>query len=108
MQKFNSEYIVKLLDVYESKTFIYLVMELCPGGDLYKMIKMSPANLPTNFVTSIMLQVARGLQQIHDQNIVHRDMKTENIFIIKFPQSPNEKMRVKIGDLGFCITVEEI
>ena len=42
MKKFkNSEYIVNLLDIYQSPTFYYIVMELCQGGDLYKMLKLS-------------------------------------------------------------------
>lgn len=83
-------------------------MELCPGGDLYKMLKMSPINLPTKFVNCIINQIVLGLKEIHEKNIVHRDLKTENIFIQKFPQNENEEIRVKIGDLGFCITSEEL
>lgn len=52
--KLDSEYIVKLYDVYQSNTFYYLVMELCVGGNLYRMLKISPADLPCKFVDIIM------------------------------------------------------
>lgn len=37
----NSEYIVNFYDIYESPTFYYIVMELCPGGDVFKMLQFS-------------------------------------------------------------------
>jgi serine/threonine protein kinase len=84
---FNSDYIVKLLDVYQSQTFFYLVMELCGGGDLFKMLKLSPGNLPIDFVSSVICQVAKGISEIHDKCLIHRDLKTANIFIYQFPQN---------------------
>jgi serine/threonine protein kinase len=73
---FKSDYIVRLYDVYESSTFYYLVMELCPGGDLYKMLKRSPLDLPLKFVNKLIKQIAHGLKEIHEKQIIHRDMKT--------------------------------
>lgn len=61
-------------------------MELCAGGDLYKMLKLSPIDLPEHFITSIMKQIIHGLGLIHAKGLIHRDMKTENIFISKFPE----------------------
>lgn len=49
-----------------------------------------------------------GLSKIHGKNMIHRDLKTENIFVSSFPKSPQERIRVKIGDLGFCVTAEEL
>jgi serine/threonine protein kinase len=73
---FNSDFIVKLYDVYQSQTFCYLVMELCAGGDLYKMLKFSPGDLPTNFICTIIRQIAKGIDEIHQNKIIHRDLKT--------------------------------
>jgi serine/threonine protein kinase len=38
---------------------------------------------------------------------VHRDLKTENVFIWKFPEN-GEDIKVKIGDLGFCVAVKDL
>jgi hypothetical protein len=37
-------------------------MELCIGGDLYKMLKLSPSDFPTAFVENVILQIACGIQ----------------------------------------------
>lgn len=42
-------------------------MELCPGGDLYKMLKRSPNDLPCKFVNAIMKQITHGMKEIHDK-----------------------------------------
>lgn len=55
-----------------------------------------------------MSQVVGGLSKIHGKHMIHRDLKTENIFVSSFPKSPQERIRVKIGDLGFCVTAEEL
>lgn len=38
LHSFSSDHIVKIYDVYESPSFCYLMMELCPGGDLFRML----------------------------------------------------------------------
>ena len=63
-------------------------MELCSGGDLFKMMKMAPYPLPVSFVATIMKQIVSGIQKIHEKGIIHRDLKTENIFIAAFPTTP--------------------
>jgi serine/threonine protein kinase len=55
---FDSDFIVRLYDVYHSGSFCYLVMELCAGGDLYKMLKLSPGDLPEGFISTIIGQIA--------------------------------------------------
>jgi serine/threonine protein kinase len=83
-------------------------MELCAGGDLYKMLKLSPGDLPTAFISCMISQIAQGISEIHAKNIIHRDLKTENIFISKFPQNACEAIMVKIGDLGFGVPVSQL
>ena len=57
-------------------------MELCSGGDLFKMMKMAPYDLPIHFVHTIMEQVIQGVSKIHEEGLIHRDLKTENIFVL--------------------------
>ena len=66
---------------------------------------MAPYDLPIHFVNTIMEQIVQGVNKIHEEGLIHRDLKTENIFILEFPKTPAEKIKVKIGDLGFCITL---
>ena len=57
-------------------------------------------------IQQIMKQIVNGLKYLHEKNIIHRDLKTENIFV-KFYNKENynnmnlDKTHIKIGDFGF-------
>lgn len=51
----------------------------------------------------IIVQIIKGLEYIHSKNIIHRDIKPDNIFLITNESSPSlSKYQVKIGDFGLC------
>ena len=68
------------------------VMELCPGGDLFSYIKKR-RRLKENQAKYFFAQILKGLDAIHKQQILHRDIKLENIMI-------DATGSVKIGDFG--------
>ena len=75
---------------------ILIIMELADAGDLSMLIKKQKEKkqfLPENDVLSYFVQIAFGLQYIHKKNILHRDLKTQNIFLT------SQKL-IKIGDFG--------
>ena len=81
--------------------YFYIVMEYANDGDLSKKIK---AQKQKNFgekyfseekIMQYFYQICRGLQYIHSKNIIHRDIKSQNIFLMK-----NGKL--KIGDFGIA------
>jgi predicted Ser/Thr protein kinase len=75
----------------------YLVMEYLDGQTLGKVLKEGP--LPPERACRIAIQIAQGLQAVHEQGIVHRDLKPDNIFLL------NQKGRVdqvKIVDFGIA------
>ncbi len=66
-----------------------------PGGDFFPIYK-TPAGLDLSdvaFCLSWLIQIAFGLQYIHKKNILHRDLKTQNIFL-------TSQNIIKIGDFG--------
>ena len=71
-------------------------MEYADAGDLSMVVKRQrEANqyLPESDILSWFIQIALALQYIHKKNILHRDLKTQNIFL-------TSKKMVKIGDFG--------
>ena len=92
----NSIYVVRYYDSFEENNSLNIVMEYCNGGDLSKFLdenKKTKILLKENLVWNLFLKITIGLASIHNLKILHRDLKTLNIFLTK-------DLDVKIGDLG--------
>lgn len=88
--------IVKVLDYGEEKGQPYLVMEFIQGGTLKDSI-----NGPLHWkqAASILLPIARALDYVHKQNLIHRDVKPANILI-------DENDQPKLSDFGIVQIIE--
>jgi NIMA (never in mitosis gene a)-related kinase len=94
----NSDFVIKIYDSFEEKNNMNIVMEYCDGGDLDDFIKEKKKKgnlLEENLIWKIFIKITIGLADIHKLNILHRDLKTLNIFLKK-----GLDMDIKIGDLG--------
>uniref|UniRef100_A0A665W9J0 Serine/threonine-protein kinase Nek4 n=1 Tax=Echeneis naucrates TaxID=173247 RepID=A0A665W9J0_ECHNA len=79
---------------------LYIVMGFCEGGDLYHRLKQQKGELlPEKQVVEWFVQIAMALQYLHERNILHRDLKTQNIFLTK-------TNIIKVGDLGIARVLE--
>uniref|UniRef100_A0A3Q3LFS4 Serine/threonine-protein kinase Nek4 n=1 Tax=Mastacembelus armatus TaxID=205130 RepID=A0A3Q3LFS4_9TELE len=79
---------------------LYIVMGYCEGGDLYHRLKQQKGELlPERQVVEWFVQIAMALQYLHERNILHRDLKTQNIFLTK-------TNIIKVGDLGIARVLE--
>uniref|UniRef100_A0A3B4T5I8 non-specific serine/threonine protein kinase n=1 Tax=Seriola dumerili TaxID=41447 RepID=A0A3B4T5I8_SERDU len=75
-------------------------MGFCEGGDLYHRLKQQKGELlPERQVVEWFVQIAMALQYLHERNILHRDLKTQNIFLTK-------TNIIKVGDLGIARVLE--
>jgi len=74
----------------------YMVMEFLEGEDLAHRLRRT-GRLPVSEVIAVMQQVGSGLQAAHDQGIVHRDMKPDNIFLVR---QPGGGFQAKVLDFG--------
>eukprot|EP01025_Chloroclados_australasicus_P038770 TRINITY_DN4004_c0_g1_i16.p1 TRINITY_DN4004_c0_g1~~TRINITY_DN4004_c0_g1_i16.p1 ORF type:complete len:1179 (-),score=88.10 TRINITY_DN4004_c0_g1_i16:773-4309(-) len=94
MNVIRSNFVIQLYGGYITREEFIIVMELMQQGSLDNYIRKRHKGqpLPLLEVVQIMLQIARGLSELHPE-VVHRDLKPQNILIDAYN-------RVKIGDLG--------
>lgn len=83
--------IIKAYEVYQMKKSFAIVMEYCSGGDLYSRKPYSEEQAST-----IMKQLTSAIAYMHDKNIIHRDIKFENIMF----ESKHPDAAVKLIDFG--------
>lgn len=75
---------MKYYETYEDENYVYLVMEYCPGKDLFEILSRRTKRnraLKEDEVKDIMHNLFLALGHCHSQNIAHRDLKPENIVI---------------------------
>ena len=94
----KSEYIISYKDSFidETDSTLCIIMEYADEGDLQKKIKLYKKlkkSFLENEIWKIFIQITKGLKDLHEYNILHRDLKSGNIFLFK-------DGTVKIGDLN--------
>ncbi|KAF4613175.1 hypothetical protein D9613_010944 [Agrocybe pediades] len=131
LKSLSHRHITKLIDIVRAEKHIYLIMEYCAGGDLTHYIKKrgrvegleyvpSPGaalqyyphprtgGLDVIAVRSFLRQLARALKFLRHRNLIHRDIKPQNLLLN--PASPEELARghplgvpiLKVADFGFA------
>ena len=79
---------------------MYLVLELCAGGDLYQYLKLNGI-LSEDETQSLFRQLIEGLHVLHENAIMHRDLKLSNILI------SDDGKELKIADFGLAILLDD-
>ncbi|RKF62358.1 Cytokinesis protein sepH [Erysiphe neolycopersici] len=92
LKNLNHDNIVKYLGFVKSSDCLNIILEYCENGSLHSICK-SYGKFPENLVGIYMGQVLLGLQYLHDQGVIHRDIKGANILTTK-------DGKVKLADFG--------
>jgi serine/threonine protein kinase len=94
MARANHPYIMELLFTFQSETHFFMGMEFCNGGELFTLItsnyKIKNVEEKAKFYSA---EVVLALEYMHDNGVMHRDLKTENILI-------SSDGHVKLTDFG--------
>lgn len=98
----NQASIVQAVDMFSTIEKDHIVFELMRGGTLADLFHRH-TRLPESYARVVMRELVTALTYIHSKNIVHRDVRPENIFCSasKFPMS------IALGDFGFATFVSE-
>ncbi|ORY66545.1 uncharacterized protein BCR38DRAFT_430612 [Pseudomassariella vexata] len=92
-RQFVHPHIARLYEVIVTESMVWLVLEYCPGDELYNyLLKHGP--LPVEKVQKTFTQLVGAVSYVHLQSCVHRDLKLENILLDKHEN-------VKLVDFGF-------
>lgn len=90
--------IVRFVDVYEDKRFMYVIMERCDGGEVFDRL-VREKRFHESEMIGFCCQIFSAIEFIHDHRIIHRDIKAENFLY-------SQDGTVKLVDFGLAVTVE--
>ena len=97
LKQINNENVMKLYEVIDTKSHLYLVLEYINGINLLEIIKNEKNHfIKESRAKKIFSKVVQGINYCHQINIYHRDIKLENILVLKDDS-------IKIIDFGFGI-----
>ncbi|KAG2497776.1 hypothetical protein HYH03_004048 [Edaphochlamys debaryana] len=85
--------VLSYVDHFMYKGHLCIVTEYCDGGDLYQLLRARKTPLPEAQLLDLFAQVLLAIQHVHSKNILHRDMKTQNIFLTSAGS-------IRLGDFG--------
>lgn len=95
LRRVRHMYIIQLIEVFESKDKMYMVMELATGGELFDRI-IAKGSFTERDATRVLYMVLDGVRYLHSLGITHRDLKPENLLYYH----PGHDSKILITDFG--------
>lgn len=92
--------IIKVYEYYQDEGWIYIVSELCTGGELFEEI-LKEKNFSEKKAAELMRQMLSAIAYCHEKKLVHCDLKPENI-IFESPANNNLVKIIDFGNSAFC------
>eukprot|EP01123_Difflugia_compressa_P000038 TRINITY_DN1007_c0_g1_i2.p1 TRINITY_DN1007_c0_g1~~TRINITY_DN1007_c0_g1_i2.p1 ORF type:complete len:298 (+),score=49.46 TRINITY_DN1007_c0_g1_i2:97-990(+) len=94
LQRIDHPHIVRLVVICDTKSTLFIVMELMEGGELYEEI-VKRKSFTEKDASYIMRQLFSALDYLHKNGIAHRDLKLENLLLVK-----RDSLDIKLADFG--------
>ncbi|XP_040898084.1 serine/threonine-protein kinase 33 [Toxotes jaculatrix] len=103
LRKVNHAHIIHLKEVYDTPRMMYFVTELCAGGELKQLLQRKTF-FTEDETRHIICSLADAVAYLHKRDIVHRDLKLENILVKNSPdEDVNGKINIKVTDFGLSV-----
>ena len=93
--------IIKVYEFFKTEKYIYIIDELCTGGELFDKI-VDVKYFSESVAKNIMKQLFSAMAYCHEKGIIHRDLKPENILIESSEEKDKDYFHIKIIDFGTC------
>jgi len=97
MRKLDHPNIIKLVTTYADKKNLYLVLELCTGGELFDRV-IEEGHFKEHQARNIMRQLLKAVEYCHSVGVCHRCPKPEDILMVS--KEPVDKVKLKLCDFG--------
>ncbi|XP_026414313.1 serine/threonine-protein kinase ATG1c-like isoform X1 [Papaver somniferum] len=101
LKNINHPNIIRLHDIIEVQGRIHLILEYCKGGDLSMHI-LRKGKVAEATAKHFMQQLAAGLQILRQNNVIHRDLKPQNLLLT----TNDDQAVLKIADFGFARSLQ--
>ncbi|XP_029001310.1 serine/threonine-protein kinase 33 isoform X2 [Betta splendens] len=98
LKQVNHACVIQLKEVYNTANMIYLVTELCTGGELNQLLRQKKY-FTEDETRHIIRSLAEAVVYLHKKDIVHRDLKLENI-LVKNSEDDDGRINIKVTDFG--------
>ena len=97
MRHVRHENLIQLQEVYENERYVYLVLELLRGGELFDFI-VSKGHYSEKDAVLLMMRLISAVEYLSRKGIMHRDIKPENLIL----KEQDNKTQVKLIDFGLA------
>uniref|UniRef100_A0A671SQT1 Protein kinase cGMP-dependent 3 n=1 Tax=Sinocyclocheilus anshuiensis TaxID=1608454 RepID=A0A671SQT1_9TELE len=94
LQEIQCDFIVRLHAAFKDSRYVYMIMEFCPGGEIWTKLKEA-GRFEENIAVFITACVVEAFAYLHNKGILYRDLKPENLML-------DSKGYVKLVDFGFA------
>lgn len=81
IKQFPHNNIIMCYDIINDIDTIYAITEYCGGGNLSNFINKNKDNFDEQIIKSFFRQIIKGIQYLHDNKIIHRDIKPDNVLV---------------------------
>lgn len=104
LRRLDHPNVIRILEVFEEKKAVHLVLELCEGGDVLERILVSSGRLPEADIATLFIQMLFAVWHLHQNGVVHRDLKPEHFLFTQrepeFEPRPPQRCSMKLIDFG--------
>ncbi|XP_047436863.1 serine/threonine-protein kinase 33 [Mugil cephalus] len=102
LKQVNHKHIIRLEAIYDTAMTIFLVTERCKGGELQQLLQQKKY-FTENEAKNVICSLADAVAYLHKKDIVHRDLKLENILVKNCPKENDDKIDIKVTDFGLSV-----